>query len=297
MADGIVYLTADFTAAAGTQTTATIERGTSVTGPWTLIGSVDLLAEVGTFFDTSAPLDVNVWYRWTGSPGAAVIVQGPYIELGDGSVLIKDPLRPWANLSLSFCSSPQQALSAICEVGGPDLVWVGFGDKVYKADANLFNVYNARVPADIYGVRKRLDGELRILSKTLAAKDAVETLFAAGGPLQLQLPAVYGWPDAFIQPGDLVEAYLSGTRDQRRPFRLWTAPFTVVDQPFGPAQGTECANWCKIAEVYPTFADLTATGYTWAQVASGEAGCPDGIPGEDGYGAGGYGDGPYGDPT
>lgn len=296
MADGIVYLTADFTAAAGTQTTATIERGTSATGPWTLIGSVDLLSEVGQFYDTTAPLDVNVWYRWTGSPGDVIIIQGPYIEVSSGTVLIKDPLRPWANLELSFCESTRDALDLICGPYAPDLVWVGFGDaEVYRADANLFDVYNARVPADIFGVRKRLDGEMNILSRSLTAKDQVETLFAGGGPLQIQTPAEYGLPDVIVQPGDASATRIS--RDQRRPYRVWSAPFTVVDAPFGPTQGTVCANWCAVAEEFPTYADLTASGLTWGQVASGEAGCPGGEFCDDGYGNCPYGDGPYGDPT
>lgn len=291
MTDGIVYLTADFTAAAGTQTTATVERATSATGPWTLIGNVTLLAEVGVFYDTAAPLDTNVWYRWTGDPGGATIVQGPYIEVSTGTVLLKDPLRPWANLELSFCATAQLALAEICGPTAPDLIWVGFGEKVYRADANLYDVYGSRVPADIFGVRKRLDGELRILSKTLAAKDSVETLFAYGGPIQVQTPVVYGLPDIIVQPGDLTEEYLSGVRDQRRPYRLWSAPFTVVDAPLGPVQGTAEANWCVIAETYPTYADLTASGLTWAQVAAGEAGGP----AIDGFGEGMFGDGPFGD--
>lgn len=288
MADGIVYLTADFTAAAGTQTTATIERGTSSTGPWTLIGSVDLLAQVGIFNDTTAPLDTVLWYRWTGSPGGATIVQGPYIEQSTGSVLLKDPLRPWANLELTFCATATNALSQLCAPNGPELVWVGLAEKTYRSDANLFGVYGARMPADVYGVRKRLDSEMRIMSRTLAAKDAVETLFAGGGPLQLQLPAIYGFPDIVVQPGDLTENYIS--QDQRRPMRLWAAPFTAVPVPFGPAQGTADANWCAMADTYPTYADLTATGLTWAQVAAGSAVAPD-----NGYGLGPFGSGPYGD--
>lgn len=291
MADGIVYLTADFTAAPGTQTTATVERGLSATGPWVLIGSVDLLGQVGVFYDTTAPLDTNVWYRWTGDPGGATIIQGPYIEVSDGTVLLKDPLRPWANLVLEFCDTPQQALAEICGPQAPPLVWAGFGDKVYKADANLFEVYNSRTPADIYGVRKRLDGELRVLSKTLVAKDAVETLFAWGGPIQIQTPDIYGLPDIIVQPGDLTEAYRS--LNQARPYRFWSAPFTIVDAPLGPKQGTAEANWCVIAEQYPTYADLTALGFTWAQVASGEAG--GGGPSIDGFGEGMFGDGPFGD--
>ena len=293
MADGIIYLTADFTALPGTQTTATVERGTSFTGPWTTLGTVTLLAEIGSFTDTTVPLDTNVWYRWTGDPGAQTIVQGPYIETGDGTVLLKDPLRPWANLTLEFCSSSSQALAAMCGPTAPDLIWVGFGEEVRRADANLFDIYQSETPADIWGRRKRLDGSLSIFSKTLAAAEAVHALFTAGGPLQLQMPAVYGWQDAFIQPGDLTKSYIS--QDQRRPYRLWQAPFVIVDAPLGPVQGTECANWCAIEAEYATFADLTASGYTWAQVASGEAGCPDGIPGEDGFGIGPFGDGPYGD--
>jgi len=291
MADGIVYLTADFTAAPFVQTTATIERGPSATGPWTLIGEIDLLAEVGIFYDTSAPLDTLVWYRWTGMPRDVVIIQGPYIEVSTGTVLIKDPLRPWANLELFFCEHADQALARICTPRGPELVWAGFGDsKVRRADANLFDIYQSAVPADIWGRRKRMDGELKIFSKSLAALEAVETLFTGGGPIQIQTPAEYGLPDIVVQPGDLSETYIS--RDQRRPYRIWDAPWTIVDTPLGPGQGTAEANWCIIAETFPTYADLTASGFTWGQVASGEA---TQAPAVDGYGEGLYGDGPYGD--
>ena len=291
MSDGTITITVDFTVPAGTQTTATVERGPSASGPWTLLDTVDLLGQMGTYTDTSPPLDTPVWYRWTGSPGGAVFVQGPFTTLSDGKVFIKDPLRPWSNLSLSFCGSSQQALSVMCAPQAPDLVWVGLGDLTYEADANLFNVYQAAVPADVFGRRKRLNGSLSIFSKTLAAAQAVEELFTGGGPLQLQLPPVYGWADAFIQPGDVTESYRHP--DQRKPIRLWTAPFVVVDRPVGPQQGTFFANWCVVAEVFDTFADLTASGYTWAQVASGEA--VSGEPALDGYGEGLYGDGPYGD--
>jgi hypothetical protein len=135
-----------------------------------------------------------------------------------------------------------------------------------------------------------MDGELKIFSKSLAALEAVETLFTGGGPIQIQTPAEYGLPDIVVQPGDLSETYIS--RDQRRPYRIWDAPWTIVDTPLGPGQGTAEANWCIIAETFPTYADLTASGFTWGQVASGEA---TQAPAVDGYGEGLYGDGPYGD--
>lgn len=291
--DGVLYLSVDFTAAAGTQTTATLERGLSAAGPWELIRDITLLSQMGFTYDTTVPLNTPVWYRWTGHPNDPVIIQGPFTEEGStDTVLLKDPLRPWANLTLSFCASPHLALEALCTPAGPDLVWVGFGDQVYRSDANLFDVYNDWVPADIYGIRKRFDGELTLMSKTLAAKEAVIALFAGGGPLQIQSPTVYSQPDIIVQPGNLSESYIS--RDQRRPYRVWSAPFTVVRRPLGPIQGTADANWCVLAEAFTDFAELTASGYTWAQVASGEAVA--GNPGNpDGYGEGGYGEGPYGD--
>jgi hypothetical protein len=290
MADGVIYLTADFTAAVGTQTTATIARGLSATGPWVVLDTVALLGEVGQYYDTSVPLDTVVWYRWTGSPGGTTIVQGPYIEPSDGTVLLKDPLRPWADVTLDFCDSPSTAAALLCSPTGPELVWVGFGNEVRRSDANLFDIYQSETPADLWGRRKRLDGSLQILAKTLAASDALHALFTAGGPIQVQMPAVYGFPDAYIQPGDVTRAYLNGQRDQRMPFRLWSAPFTVVDRPVGPKQGTDTANWCALQDEFATYADLAASGLTWAQVASGAAVSPD-----DGYGLGPYGSGPYGD--
>lgn len=286
--DGVLYVAVDFTVLPGTQTTATLERGLSATGPWEFIRDVPLLAELGFTYDTTVPLDTPVWYRWTGQPGDEIVVQGPFTEVAGDTILLKDPLRPWANIELFFCTTAQQGLAALCEVQGPELVWVGFGEQTYRSDANLFDVYNDWIPADIYGVRKRFDGSFRILSKTLTAKEDVITLFAAGGPLQIQSPAVYGQPDIIVQPGNLSEAYIS--RDQRRPFRIWEVPFTVVRRPLGPIQGTADANWCALAEAYPTFADLTATGLNWSEVGTGEA-----TQGNlDGYGEGGYGEGPYG---
>ena len=289
MSDGVVYLTADFTAAPLTQTVATVERGTSATGPWTLLDTVNLLGEVGVYYDTSAPLDTLVWYRWIGNRGDFTILQGPYIEVSDGTILVKDPLRPWANLSFSLCSSVSQALGEMCTPEGPEYVWVGFGEEVREADAGLFHRYQSATPIDVYGRRKRLNGSFTLFTKTLAAADAVEALFTGGGPLQIQAPDVYGWPDAFVQPGDLAKEYIS--RDQRRPLRRWNAPFVVVDRPLGPAQGTAEANWCLFEDTFATMADATASGLTWGQIASG-AGL---APAVDGFGEGLYGDGPYGD--
>lgn len=275
MADGVLTLTADFTAAAGTQTTVRVERGLSATGPWSILHEGPLLDQMTVFTDGGVPMDTPVWYRFTADVGLGtqqIITQGPFTEASTGTVLLRDPLRPWANLEFTFCDSPQLALSAACGANGPEYIWVGLGTKVRRADVTLSDVYGATTPDDTYGRRKRLDTEFQILTKTLAAGLAVEALFAAGGPLLLSMPDEYGWPEAYVQPMDLSEDYIS--RDQRRPFRLWSANLTVVQAPEGPVQGTVCANWCAVAEEFATFADLTASGNTWADVADGSAVCP-----------------------
>jgi hypothetical protein len=284
--------------------TATVERGTSVTGPWTLIGQMSLsgdaappVVDEGYYYDNTAPFDTAVWYRVsrylaTGALDAQVIV-GPLTLTGNGNVVLSDPLRPWADLEFSFCETPQQATAALCDPTGPDRVWTRFGDRNRAVDAGLFNVLDAEHPADVYARRKDHSGTGRFLTKSLAAVDAVYDLFTAGGPLYLRAPAAYGRTDFALQPGDLGETFLTDRIDQRLPLRTWNFPYVVVDAPLGPQQGPDCANWCAVKTAFPTFADLTVTGDTWRDVASGATLCPEGV--EDGFGLGPYGGGPYGD--
>lgn len=156
-----------------------------------------------------------------------------------------------------------------------DLVWVGYRDKVRAMDAGLFPVLDRERPVDVFARRKGIVTSCLFLSRTLASLKDVYDLFTVGGPLIFQTPVIYGMdspygmPDRIFQPGDLVESYIS--QDQRKPVRLWSAPLTEVDTPFGPPQGTDTANWCVILDKYPTYADLTATGLTWGQIAEGDA--------------------------
>lgn len=296
MADGVLFLSVDFTAAPGTQTTATLERGLSATGPWTFLQTIPLTGEVGVTFDTTVPLDTPVWYRWTGNPGEQIIVQGPFTEASSGTVLLKDPTRPWANLEFAFCDSASHALDLLCSPGAPEYVWARFGGKTRRADAGLFDRLDAETPADVYARRKNFDASWRFFTRSLAGAEAVYTLFTAGGPLQIQAPLAYGFPDVFMQPGDLDEDYLSDGIDQRLPYRIWDVPTTVVDPvTAGPVQGSECANWCQVEAAFPTFADMTAAGGTWLDIAAGIPQCADTPPGGDGFGFGGFGDGPFGD--
>jgi hypothetical protein len=164
--------------------------------------------------------------------------------------------------------------AAACSPNAPDFIWSRFGDRTSRADVGLFDILNAERPADVYARRKDHEGGIVFVTRTVAAIASVYDLFTAGGPLYLRAPAVYGDFDFTIQPGDLQRSYLTEAIDQRHPFRLWTAPYTVVDLPLGPQQGIACATWCAVNDAFPTYADMTTAGGTWADLATGATVCP-----------------------
>jgi hypothetical protein len=186
---------------------------------------------------------------------------------------------------------------AVNTTAAPDplLAWVGFQDRNREDDAGLFPVLDKERPADVYARRKDLTTGFSFLSRTLDAIKLVYELFTAGGPLLVQVPAQYGMNapygqrDRYYQPAVLREQYLS--RDQRLTARLWSVPATTVDAPIGQPQGTDTANWCALSDSYRTYADFTATGFSWAQVATGQATT---APTSGTYGGGTYGGGFYG---
>lgn len=155
-----------------------------------------------------------------------------------------------------------------------DVAWVGFQDKTREMDAGLFPVLDKQRSTDVWARRKDLSTGCLFLTRSREAIDRIYDLYTAGGPLLFQVPSVYHMnnpylvPDRYYQPGDLVEQYIS--QDQRRPVRLWTAPLQTTDLPVGEPQGTDTANFCELNDAYMTFADLTASGLTWGDIAQGD---------------------------
>lgn len=297
-----VQLFIDYATETGTHTTATLYRhvgaltadGENVRGV-----TITLLAEQAYVFDHEAPLDQQIWYTVVSDTGLT-LTTGPVTIASNGFVWIKDPGRPWADLRFDLCLTPTRGPSAVdCVPVEVPLAWVGFQNKTRAADAGLFDILQSEYPADVYARRKALVTGCHFLSRSVAAITSVYELFTAGGPVLIQVPAIYGMDapygpsDRYYQPGDLDEDYLSS--DQRKPYRLWTTPLTEVQAPgpVGDAQGTDAANWCVIKDTYQTMGDVAASGYTWGQAATGAAAVVP--PSFSGYGGGAYGSGPYGD--
>lgn len=278
--------------------TAVVERSTDGGVTWTAVrGSpVDLVGpdpgagnRIAYLYDVEAPLNVALNYRSTNNLGT-VTLAGPVTIVAAANVSwLKDPARPWANLRLDDCQDTPVPTICATPLTEPaiSLVASGLGAETRAGDFALFPVLNRTRPDDVYGYRKDVVTSWQVVSKTLNSMDLLTTFYAWGGPIFLQLPPVYGWPDRYYQPGDADTSRLS--KDLRIPYRLWDVPLTVVDAPVGAAQGTAENNWCVIEATYPTMGDIFATGFTWGDVVAGAAVALDG------YGFGAYGDGPYGD--
>lgn len=212
-----------------------------------------------------------------------------------GSVGVRSVMGSASTLALPFTFQFDNFLAEEFAPSSVDIAWVGFRDKVRAADAGLFPVLDAERPADVFARRKDITTAINFLSRSLGALQGIYELFTAGGPILVQVPqeygmaAPYGQRDRYYQPEDLTEAYLSV--DQRKTYRMWSAPVTAVEAPIGEPQGTDTANWCALEETYPTMGAYASSGYTWAQAASGAAVTID-LPGL--YGSGPYGSGPYG---
>lgn len=245
-----------------------------------------------SLIDTEVPLDTAVTYRAFEDvvgldPSTTVVTGGPVTVVSSGYNWFKDPDRPWADVRVDLCGN----LGGPCaEIANP-VSLLRLGNKTRGPDANIIPVLDRELPADIWARRKGIVSDLTFLTRSLLAIDAVYDLYTAGGPLLVQVQPLYGWADAYWQPGELTETY-TGSADQRVPYRRWTVPIVQVDRPSpaGAAQGTVCSNWCLIEDTYATSQDLADTGLSWLDVAN----CTAVVFPLTGYGFGPYGFGPYG---
>lgn len=289
------YFTATLDFSGGTGTDTSFSAARSLSGdPGTYVTiamGVALLDEEAVWVDNTIPIGPEFWYVFTGEQTGDTISVGPFNLTEVGVGWLKDPFRPWADVMLDVCEVSQP--NSGCGHEAPEYVWVGLSNEAWGADAGLFPVLNDERPADIWARRKFERGVFQVATRTLAARDGMYELLTAGGPLQLQLPPIYGWADAFLQPLDVSVDRIS--RDQRRPERLFTVPFELVGQPFGPVQGTDCANWCEVEAAFPTYAALASMPGTYLDLLQGEILCSDVPVDEDGFGIGPFGDGPFGD--
>lgn len=261
----VLLVTMDYTGEAGTQTSVLIERSIDG-GPFTQFINYGLLCQQGYYFDTTMPLDVPITYRGTSNDGFVSTCTSA-VDSG-GFVWFKDPGRPWANIRLDLCLTPTPPATPDCAPPEEPIALIQFGSENRAGDFGLFPLLADEYPADVFSRRKAPTTSITFASRTCDAIDAIYQLFTAGGPILIQAPSIYCWPDRFVQPGDLQMDYIS--RDQRKPWRLWSVPLAVVDSPaIDNIQGVAGQTWCDVNDTFATYADLTASGLTWGDVVQG----------------------------
>jgi hypothetical protein len=260
--------------------TALVERSIDGGVTWTAVRGGNRLTlvgpapgagnRVGYLYDSEMPLDTAVRYRSTDNLGT-VTTAGPVTVVSSGYAWLKDPAREWANVRIDDCTGTAVPTKCSTPLTEPAVTLVadGLGTEEYGGDFTLFPVLNRPRPNDVYAYRKDAVTDWTVVSKTLTSMRTLNTFYAWGGPILLQLPAVYGWADRYYQPGNVREERLS--KDLRVPYRRWPVPLTVIDNFPGAAQGTCENNWCIIDSTYATWAALTATGFTWGQIVEGAA--------------------------
>lgn len=270
-----VILRTEFSATASV--TAVVERSidggatwTAVRGsPVTLVGPNPAAGNrIGYLYDTEMPLDVPVQYRSTNNLGT-VTTAGPVTVVSSGYGWLKDPARPWANIRFDNCIGTSVPAACTPPLDEPAVSLIELGAEEYAGDFTLYPILNRARPADVYALRKDVVTSWRLISKTCESLNTLRDFYAWGGPIFIQLPAVYCWPDRYYQPAEVVVSRL--TNDMRVPYRMWDVPLTAVEAPVGAPQGTCENNWCIVNDTYATWADLTATGLTWGDVVEGDA--------------------------
>jgi hypothetical protein len=145
--------------------------------------------------------------------------------------------------------------------------FLGLAEEAFAADGAVFDLVDTPRPTAIGGGRKDATSSLTLLSATLADRDRVAAVLAAGSPVLFQAPPVYGWPDRYLAVGEVRVGRIS--RDHRLAWRRITVPFTVVDPPGGYAQGVPGTRWMDLCDRYAMWDQVTATGLTWADLIRG----------------------------
>jgi len=108
------------------------------------------------------------------------------------------------------------------------------------------------------------EGELTLLTNTLAEASIAERLFESGRILFLRNPDPrYPETDWYLHIGTTSSDRLGA--DQRRPERAWTVPFVRVERPVGLIAASTAISWGRVKDSGVTWGDLRRSD--WLDVA------------------------------
>lgn len=213
------------------------------------------------FYDFEAPLDQPITYVTDSIQNVATASTIATLPSVTGVGWLIDPLRPYLNLALSLDGSMNKA--ECTAVRG--VYFAGLAGRKRAADSQVFEVPGALRPVAAYGPRKDYTSQVRLATRQLADRDAVDAILATGTPLLLQLTAEYGENDQYMQLGDVQTDRLGP--DMRKPYRVFQVPYAVVDSPEGESQGAVGTRWRDLCQTYSTWGAMKADRVTWQELA------------------------------
>lgn len=243
----------------------------------TLDMSASANTATATMWDNEAPFDTNVFYEMTSACDTDVLATSNTVNLssgGDG--WLRDPVDPTRNLRISMDGSFDDC------VDQDVLVFSGLGSRVYENASGVFDHIDAARPITVSQTRKNYASVLSLTSFSLDDIDGVEDILADGRVLSLSLPMTYGWAHRTFGTDHItifdVTQSLFGV-DQGVTARAWEIPFRLSDPPVDTSAGGTGGNGIgggdatydalAASALGVTYANLTASGQTYLQVAQG----------------------------
>lgn len=208
-------------------------------------GPLPLSGGVGVLWDYEIPYGTTSTYAVAAS-GVATVTTTALLDVAD--VWLVHPGVPALSVRVPVVSE--------------------IGDLSRPVDRGLFSVVGRSDPIVVGGgARSSAAGTLAVRTRTDAERHALDLLLDDGSALLLNLPVTLGWgmETAYISVGDVTAARTVEYAPQ--PYREWTLPYQVVTRPAGGSQSER--TWATVAAEYPgTWADVAATGMTWAELAN-----------------------------
>lgn len=181
---------------------------------------------------------------------------------------LKDPTQPTLDLRIDNC----EVHTPDCLNGDQLVFFKALDTEDYSSASGVFDIVNKAHPMVVGQTRKDQTSTLVLVSRRLEDITSIRNLLSAGTPLILNLPTIYGWGiesfgQDWIQVGDDSSSRLG--IDMRKPYRIWSLPFAIVDPTIAFSSGGTGGNGIGVAGA--TWGDLRDSGLTWDQVSTSGA--------------------------
>lgn len=240
-------------------------------------GTAAAATATATMWDNEAPFDQNIFYVMTSNCSDTAVVTSNTVNLDSGDDgWLRDPVDPTLNIRIVMEGDYDECVDQ-------DLVvFSGLGDPEYANASGIFDIINNPRPNTVSMIRKNYASNLSLTSFSFDDILSLEDIFASGRILLLSLPAGYGWAlrsygSDYITCGDVQQSYLGV--DQRVVARAWSLNFRLSYAPPDPHEpgtggngiGGGDATYDALAAsvIGTTYNSLTASGFTYLQIASG----------------------------